>query len=357
MTRPISATIDLQAIGHNLRQVRQQAGHAKVWSVVKADAYGHGLKRIWSTLAAGTDGFALLNIEDALWLRQAGWRGPILLLEGFFDADELALCHEYGLTTSVHSDWQLAMLAASQARKPVNVYLKVNSGMNRLGFRPEEVNAVWQQLQSLAQVGEITLMAHFAKADQPGGTDGAMRLIRQAAEGLNIPRSLANSAAVLWCPETHYDWVRPGIILYGASPSANSQDIAPFGLRPAMSLRSRIIGIQHLKAGDKVGYGCRYQATKTQRIGIVATGYADGYPRTAPDTTPVWVDGVLTTLTGAVSMDMLAVDLTPCPHASIGSPVELWGGNLPVDDVAQAAGTIGYELLCALAPRVPVVTV
>ncbi|MEY8709416.1 catabolic alanine racemase DadX [Mangrovibacter phragmitis] len=357
MTRPINATIDLQAISHNLHQVRQQAGHAKVWSVVKADAYGHGLKRIWSTLASGTDGFALLNIEDALWLRQAGWHGPVLLLEGFFDAGELALCHEYGLTTCVHSNWQLAMLAASPARKPVNVYLKVNSGMNRLGFCPEEVNAVWQQLQSLAQVGEVTLMAHFAKADQPGGTGEAMRLIRQAAEGLNLPRSLANSAAVLWCPETHYDWVRPGIILYGASPSARPQDIAPFGLRPAMTLQSQIIGIQHLNAGDTVGYGCRYHATKTQRIGIVAAGYADGYPRTAPDATPVWVDGVLTTLTGAVSMDMLAVDLTPCPHANIGSPVELWGQNVPVDDVAQAAGTIGYELLCALAPRVPVVTV
>ncbi len=356
MTRPISATIDLQAISHNLRQVRQQAAHTKIWSVVKADAYGHGLKRIWQALASGTDGFALLNIEDALWLRQAGWRGPILLLEGFFDAQELALCHEYGLTTSVHSDWQLAMLAASSGKKPVNVYLKTNSGMNRLGFRPEQVNAVWQQLDSLTQVGEITLMAHFARADQPGGIDDAMVCINQAAEGLDIPRSLANSAAVLWCPEAHYDWVRPGIVLYGASPSSHPKDIAPFGLQPAMTVNSRIIAIQHLNAGDTVGYGCRYRATKKQRIGIVAAGYADGYPRTATDATPIWVDGVMTTLAGAVSMDMLAVDLTPCPHADIGSPVELWGRNVLVDDVARAAGTIGYELMCALAPRVPVVT-
>ncbi|MNZ54187.1 Alanine racemase, catabolic [compost metagenome] len=356
MSRPILAQLDLQALKNNLQIVRRAAPGSRVWSVVKANGYGHGIESIWSALSA-TDGFALLNLEEAILLRERGWKGPILLLEGFFNADELPLLDKYRLTTSVHSNWQIKALQNAKLHSPLDIYLKMNSGMNRLGFQPERVHTVWQQLRAIKNVGEMTLMAHFADAEKPDGITDAMARIEQAAEGLDCARSLSNSAATLWHPEAHYQWVRPGIVLYGASPSGQWQDIANSGLKPVMSLRSEIIGIQTLKAGDTVGYGSRYRSTGEQRIGIVAGGYADGYPRLAPTGTPVWVDGVRTGTVGTISMDMMAVDLTPCPQAGIGSPVELWGNEVKVDDVASAAGTVGYELLTALAPRVPVVTV
>ena len=313
MTRPIQASLDLQALKQNLSIVRQAAPHARVWSVVKANAYGHGIERIWSALGA-TDGFALLNLEEAITLRERGWKGPILMLEGFFHAQDLEIYDQHRLTTCVHSNWQLKALQNARLKAPLDIYLKVNSGMNRLGFQRDRVLTVWQQLRAMANVGEMTLMSHFA-------------------------------------------WVRPGIILYGASPSGQWRDIANTGLRPVMTLSSEIIGVQTLKAGERVGYGGRYTARDEQRIGIVAAGYADGYPRHAPTGTPVLVDGVRTMTVGTVSMDMLAVDLTPCPQAGIGTPVELWGKEIKIDDVAAAAGTVGYELMCALALRVPVVTV
>ena len=356
MSRPILAQLDLQALKDNLQIVRRAAPGSRVWSVVKANAYGHGIDRIWSALGA-TDGFALLNLEEAILLRERGWKGPILLLEGFFHAQDLPLLDKYRLTTSVHSNWQIKAIQDAKLHAPLDIYLKVNSGMNRLGFQPERVHTVWQQLRALKNVGEMTLMAHFADAEKPDGIADAMVRIEQAAEGLDCPRSLSNSAATLWHPEAHYNWVRPGIVLYGASPSGQWQDIANSGLKPVMTLRSEIIGVQTLKAGDTVGYGSRYWAAGEQRIGIVAGGYADGYPRIAPSGTPVWVDGVRTGTVGTVSMDMLAIDLTPCPQAGIGSPVELWGNEVKIDDVAAAAGTVGYELMCALASRVPVVTV
>ncbi len=328
MTRPVVASIDLLALRQNLQIVRRAAPGSRLWAVVKANAYGHGVARVWSALSAA-DGFALLNLEEAILLREQGWKGPILLLEGFFHADELAV---------------------------LDIYLKVNSGMNRLGFMPERVHTVWQQLRAISNVGEMTLMSHFAEAENPQGIVEPMRRIEQAAEGLDCPRSLANSAATLWHPEAHFDWVRPGIVLYGASPSGQWQDIANTGLKPVMTLRSEIIGVQNLRPGEAIGYGGLYRTTQEQRIGIVACGYADGYPRVAPSGTPVLVDGVRTTTVGRVSMDMLAVDLTPCPQAGIGAPVELWGKEIKIDDVAASSGTVGYELMCALAPRVPVVT-
>jgi len=354
MSRPVVATLDLSAMRNNLQVVRQAAPGSHVWSVVKANAYGHGLDRVWSALNT-TDGFALLNLEEAILLRERGWKGPILMLEGFFHTDELPLFDKYRLTTSLHSNWQVKALANARLNAPLDVYLKMNSGMNRLGFAAERVQSIWQQLRAIANVGQLTLMAHFADAEQPEGIIEPLARVEQAAEGLDCARSLANSAATLWHPEAHYDWVRPGIVLYGASPSGQWRDIANSGLKPVMSLRSEVIGIQNLKAGDTVGYGSRYRAMGEQRIGIVAGGYADGYPRHAPDGTPVQVEGVLTRTVGTVSMDMLAVDLTPCPQAGIGSPVELWGNEVKIDDVASAAGTVGYELMCALAPRVPVV--
>ncbi|WP_428943199.1 catabolic alanine racemase DadX [Pantoea sp. FN060301] len=353
MSRPIVATIDSSALRHNLAVARQAAPHSRLWSVVKANAYGHGIDRVWQSLA-GSDGFALLNLEEAILLRERGWKKPILLLEGFFHPDELALLDRYRLTTSVHSNWQIQALAKAKLSAPLDIYLKMNSGMNRLGFRPEQVHQVWHKLRGLENVAEMTLMAHFAEAETPEGIVAPMERIDQAAEGLDCPRSLANSAATLWHPETHYDWVRPGIILYGASPTGHWRDIASCGLKPAMTLNSEIIGIQNLKAGDAVGYGARYRAAGEQRIGVVACGYADGYPRHAPSGTPIWVDGVKTQTVGAVSMDMITVDLTPCYQAGIGSQVELWGSNVKIDEVAHASGTLGYELMCALAPRVPV---
>lgn len=356
MSRPVKASIDLSALRQNLQIVRRAAPGARVWAVVKANAYGHGLARMWQALSAA-DGYALLNLEEAILLRENGWKGPILLLEGFFHADELALLDKYRLTTSVHSNWQIKALQQAKLHAPLDIYLKVNSGMNRLGFMPERVHTVWQQLRSLTNVGEMTLMSHFAEAEDPQGIVEPMRRIEQAAEGLDCRRSLSNSAATLWHPEAHFNWVRPGIVLYGASPSGQWQDIANSGLKPAMTLSSEVIAVQTLKSGERVGYGGLYQASGEQRIGIVACGYADGYPRVAPGGTPVLVDGVRTTTVGRISMDMLAVDLTPCPQAGIGAPVELWGQEIKIDDVAAASGTVGYELMCALAPRVPVVTV
>jgi alanine racemase len=353
MSRPIVATINQQALRHNLAIVRRAAPHSRVWSVVKANAYGHGIARIWQSLAE-TDGFALLNLEEAILLRDQGWNKPILLLEGFFHEQDLPLIDRYRLTTSVHSNWQIKALANAQLSAPIDLYVKVNSGMNRLGFRPEQINGVWQKLRALKNVGDMTLMAHFADAENPEGIIEPMQRIERAAEGLSASRSLSNSACTLWHPEAHYDWVRPGIVLYGASPSGDWQDIASSGLQPVMSLTSEIIGVQQLNPGDGVGYGYRYHAQQAQRIGVVACGYADGYPRHAPSGTPVWVDGVVTHVVGAVSMDMITVDLTPCPQAGIGSKVELWGEQVKIDQVAKAAGTVGYELMCALAPRVPV---
>jgi len=353
MSRPIVASIDTSALRQNLAIARQAAPHSRLWSVVKANAYGHGIDRVWQSLA-DTDGFALLNLEEAILLREQGWKKPILLLEGFFHADELAIIDRYRLTTSVHSNWQIQALAKARLSAPLDIYVKMNSGMNRLGFQPEQVQQAWYKLRAMANVGEMTLMAHFAEAESSQGIVEPLKRIEQAAEGLACMRSLANSAATLWHPQTHHQWVRPGIILYGASPGGRWQDIAGSGLKPVMTLNSEIIGVQTLKAGDRVGYGARYQAAGEQRIGVVACGYADGYPRHAPTGTPVWVDGVQTHTVGAISMDMITVDLTPCPQAGIGSQVELWGNNIKIDDVAAASGTVGYELMCALAPRVPV---
>lgn len=353
MSRPIAATVNQQALRHNLAIVRQAASHSRIWSVVKANAYGHGIMRVWQSLAE-TDGFALLNLEEAILLREQGWNKPILLLEGFFHEDDLPLIDRYRLTTSVHSNWQIKALATANLSAPVDIYVKVNSGMNRLGFRPEQINGAWQKLRTLNNVGDMTLMAHFADAENPEGLIDPLQRIERAAEGLNCPRSLSNSACTLWHPEAHFDWVRPGIVLYGASPSGDWQDVASSGLQPVMTLNSEIIGVQQLNPGDGVGYGYRYHAQQAQRIGVVACGYADGYPRHAPTGTLVCVDGIMTTVVGAVSMDMITVDLTPCPQAGIGSKVELWGDQVKIDQVAKAAGTVGYELMCALAPRVPV---
>jgi alanine racemase len=367
MPRPIQAKIKLQALSHNLNVAKQhcQAGRnaSRVWAVVKADAYGHGLMKVWSAFKAA-DGLALLEFDQAERLRQAGYRGRILMMEGAFDEFDLKLAFERELGLVIHCQEQLDMLEtfwrelAGQSHLPkrLDLFLKFNSGMNRLGFTEKAFRVARERLKKFPALKELCLMTHFANSDIGGGTTEAQACFDRACQGYDEARSLANSAATLALPETHRQWVRPGVMLYGATPFAADQDrhsAQAFGLQAAMSLSSEIIAIQELQAGDAVGYGSSFKAERTMRIGVVACGYADGYPRHAPSGTPILVEGSRTRIVGRVAMDMLMVDLYPVPQAKLGSRVELWGDSLGIDEVALRAGTIGYELMCALAPRVP----
>ena len=352
MPRPIRATIDASALAHNLAIARRQAGGAKVWAVVKANAYGHGIERVARALE-GADGFALLDFAEALRLRDAGATKPILMLEGIFQSADVPLLARHSLTPVIHSIAQVEMLEKRALERPIEVYMKVNSGMNRLGFTADNVRIAWNALQAHPAISNVTLMTHFADADGAGGVAGQLEWFNSMTAALAGPRSLANSAALLRFPETSADWVRPGIMLYGCSPFAD-RSAADLGLRPVMTLASEIIALQHLGPGERIGYGFGFEARRAMRIGIVACGYADGYPRHAPSGTPVLVAGQRTCTVGRISMDMLCVDLTHLPDATIGTPATLWGAGLSADEVAASAGTVSYELLCALAARVPV---
>jgi alanine racemase len=359
MPRPLHATIHLEAMHHNLGRARACTPASKVWAVVKANAYGHGLERGMRGFAQA-DGLALIETENALRLRELGWVKPILLLEGIFDASDIPLLAEHNMNSTVHCLEQIKMLEYTSLYRPIDVHLKMNTGMNRLGFRPEAVRAAHARLRAIPGIRNSTLRTHFANADELEhprlSIAEQVRRFREGAEGLPGERSLSNSGGVLHqaelVKELQNDWVRPGIMLYGGTPGGRSAK--DYGLLPTMTLRSEIIGIQQLRAGDTVGYGSRFEASGPMTVGVVACGYADGYPRHAGHGTPVLVDGVRTTLVGRVSMDMMTVDLTPVANARVGSKVTLWGDGLPIDEVAQAAGTIGYELMCALAPRVRV---
>jgi len=359
MPRPLSATIHLDSMQHNLARARACAPQAKVWAVVKANAYGHGLERAMRGFAQA-DGLALVELENAVWLRQNGWIKPILLLEGFFEPSDVPLLAEHNINPAVHNIEQVKMLEYTQLYRPIDVHLKMNTGMNRLGFTPSEYAAAFKRLRAIPGVRHITHMTHFANADElehPRLTMAEqVRRFQYGAGELPGERSLSNSGGVLHGSELgdalRNDWVRPGIMLYGGTPGGRSA--LDYGLRPTMTLRSEIIGIQRIGAGDTVGYGSRFEAEGPMTVGVVACGYADGYPRHAPHGTPVVVEGRRTTLIGRVSMDMMTVDLSQVPNARVGSKVLLWGDGLPIDEVAQAAGTIGYELMCALAPRVRV---
>jgi alanine racemase len=365
MSRPLEALIHLDALRHNLQRVRDFAPDARVWSVVKANAYGHGLKRAFEGLRA-SDGFALLNIDEAQTLRDLDWRGPILLLEGVFEARDLEWCSRLNLWHVVHRPEQIDWLAIHKTEWPHRVFLKMNTGMNRLGFTPPAFRQAWTRLNALTQVEEVSLMTHFSDADSPRGIAHQMAVFNEATSDLDGERSLCNSAGILrhaQDPAVRGDWVRPGVMLYGASPDHPEHLAADWALQPAMTLRSRVISVQHLQAGDTVGYGSRYTASAPTRVGVVACGYADGYPRHAPDGTPVLVNGQRAPLIGRVSMDMICVDLSHLPEAGTGSEVTLWGRgpvhqghptSLGIDEVASHCGTIGYELMCAVAPRVPV---
>ncbi len=354
VSRPLYAQINLAALRGNLARARELAPGTQVLAVVKANAYGHGLARIVPALE-DADGLALVEPDVALELRERHYTRRILLLEGFFAETELLEFAQRRLATVVHDQEQVRMLETAILARPLEVFVKVNVGMNRLGFRPEQVSGVCQRLAAAPSVAALRLMMHFARADEDDGIREPLALFEAACKGLPYPRSLANSAGIVRFAEVGGDYVRPGIMLYGATPFL--YDTAEMlGLKPVMTLRSQLIAVQELKVNESVGYGATYTASRAHRVGVVACGYADGYPRHAPNGTPVLVCGRKVRLAGRPSMDMIVVDLTDVPEARVGSPVVLWGEGLPVDDVANAAATVGYELLCAVAPRVPHVT-
>lgn len=372
MTRPIRAEISISALQHNYAVAKATAPNSKAFAVVKANAYGHGLARVARALKHA-DGFATLELDSAIQLRKLGIDAPILMLEGFFGRDEINVFAHHDFATTIRDLETAKLLADADLNKPLDVFLKFNTGMNRLGIAGPMTGFAIETAATHKNFGAVTLMTHFATADGPQGISDQLKAFADivnhakpvfARANKSFGTSVANSASLLRFQKTHLDWVRPGIMLYGSSPFAD-RSAEDLNLKPVMTLRSEIIGVQNIEHGESVGYGATYTAEKKMRIGVVACGYADGYPRHAPGTnaqgTPVIVAGKRTRTIGRVSMDMLAVDLTDIPHAKLGADVLLWGGDahngLSVDEVAAAAGTISYELLCALANRVPVVEV
>lgn len=357
--RPLVAHIDLDALRHNYQVACRCAPHSRSVAVIKADAYGHGAVACARALEGDVPAFAVACIEEAISLRQGGITKPIVLLEGIFSADELTLVDEYGFWMSLHAEWQVAALLAYSPRQPIAVWLKVDSGMHRLGFTPAQATTVWQQLAQAPQVADMHLMSHFATADaqEEDYFNQQMTVLKQLAETLDAPLCLANSPAILAQPAAHGDWNRPGVMLYGSNP-LDIANAATLQLQPVMSLRSEIIALRELEVGEPVGYGGRWRAAQRSRIAVVACGYGDGYDRHARDGTPVLVNGQRCPLAGKVSMDMLTVDVTDVPDAAIGSEVVLWGKAssgevLTVDEVARHCATISYTLLTGVLPRAP----
>ncbi|MDR1855205.1 MAG: alanine racemase [Azoarcus sp.] len=341
--RPSRALIDLDALRHNYRLARERHG-GRAFAVVKANAYGHGVLPCVRALAGEADGFAVAFIDEARALRDSGIVAPILLLEGVFDTAELIDAARLDLWPAVHHRAQIEMIEKAVLPAPLYVWLKVNSGMNRCGFLPGAVHQAWKRLVVSGKTKHIGFMTHFARADEPDCpvTGEQIRVFDEATHNLPGERSMANSGAILAWPGARRDWARPGIMLYGADPLPREGN----GLQPVMTLESRVVAVRELALGEPLGYGGRFIAPRPTRVGLVAIGYADGYPRSAPDGTPVAVDGLYATIAGRVSMDMLTVDLTDLPDAGVGSEVELWGARVPVNRVAQGVNTISYELLC-----------
>ncbi len=362
MPRPLIATISIAAMRHNLTVAKSLHPDTKLWAVIKAHAYGHGLENGMRGFEAA-DGLALIELESAVQLRAWGWKKPILLLEGFFEPTDLLTVVQHGLEICIHCDEQIAMLeraklSPSLSSLNLNVHLKMNTGMNRLGFMPTAYAMAYRRLRAIPGIRNITFMTHFANADvlQDPRLPVAEQWrrfqsgIADISDREQTEQCVANSAIHMLHPEIKSDWARPGIMLYGGMP--DTQTAQKFDLLPAMTLHSEIVAIQSISAGESIGYGSSYTAQQAMTVGVIACGYADGYPRHAPNGTPILVDGIKTQMIGRVSMDMITVDLTAIPHARVGSPVTLWGTSLPIDEVASVAGTIGYELMCALAPRV-----
>ncbi|MBT3147154.1 alanine racemase [Neptunomonas phycophila] len=354
MGRAARAVINLPAILNNYRLAKSLAAGAKAVAVVKADAYGHGATRVARFLEADADAFGVACIEEAMELRAAGIKKPILLLEGFFTADELPVIAEQNFWTSLHRAEQVEMIRNTDLSTPINVWLKMDSGMHRLGIEPEHFADTYQQLSSLSQVNEVVLMSHLACADEldSSHTRHQIDTFNSAVIGIDAPHSIANSPATLAWPELHRDWIRPGLMMYGASPFSESVEAAS-QLQCAMTLETEVIAIHTIQPGESVGYGATFTCERTTKVGTVAIGYGDGYSRHAGSGTPVFVNGQRTHIIGRVSMDMCTVDLTDLQDVSVGSRVELWGSELSVNEVAEHSGTIPYTLFTGVTKRVP----
>ncbi len=357
MPRPISVTIHMEALRHNLARMREAAHGRDVWAVVKANAYGHGLNNAVAAFA-DADGLATIDICDAVRARGCGWKKRILLLEGFFEKDDIKDLEKYAIETVVHSQWMIDVLRNAAPLKNVRVHIKVNSGMNRLGFLPLEVPAVQRMLASIKGCEVMGVVTHFANAEpsylaeRPASVQKQLTRLGPLSQ-LEAGVGLGKNAAILFIQEVNGDAVRAGLVMIGVRPDSHITS-KELNIRPAMTLAAKIIAVQEIAPGEAVGYGSRWIAKRASRIGVVACGYADGYPRSMPDGAPVWVEGRRAPLVGSVSMDMLEIDITDVPEADVGSLVELWGEHIGVNELAGLVGTIGYELLCALAPRVPV---
>jgi alanine racemase len=357
MSGPIpQVVIDLDALRHNLGVVRARAPGSRVMAVIKANGYGHGMRRVALALGAA-DALAVARVGEGAQLRDAGIAQRVVVLEGGFDAQDIAEAAGRGLDLVFHHEEQLALLAAARPVRPVRAWLKVDTGMHRLGFALEAAAPAHARLAALSHSGApVGLMTHFASADDPAdpATQAQLDAFGPLARRLAVPVSISNSAGVLGFPQAHGDWVRPGLMLYGASPFVGGRGV-DLGLRPVMTLRSRLIAVNRYRRGERVGYGGTYCCPEDMPVGVVAVGYGDGYPRHAPSGTPVLVDGVRVPLIGRVSMDMISVDLRACPGARLGDPAVLWGEGLPVEEIAERAGTIPYQLTCAVTGRVAVV--
>ena len=351
MSRPAKVVINLSALRHNFSRIRTIAPDSRVMAIVKADAYGHGLVRIAQSLEQA-DAFGVACLEEARELRQAKIQQRIILLEGPYSGEELTKISQLGLDMVVHDLSQVEMLEQNQLNKPVCIWLKLDTGMHRLGFSPDLASEALARLEQSAGVKEIRLMTHLASANnrEDPMTRKQLQCFSQFNENMSLEKTIANSAGILAFPDAHVDWVRPGIMLYGVSPFSDSNG-SQEGLKPVMTLQSRLITVRALKAGDPVGYGATWRCPEDMSVGVVAAGYGDGYPRHAESGTPVLVNGKRVELIGRASMDMLTVDLRSQSQAKTGDPVVLWGEGLPVEEVANHAGTIPYEVLCAVHKR------
>lgn len=356
MTRPTFVHINQTALRYNAQRVRSVAPGKKIIAMVKANAYGHGLNTIAETLHDSVDAFGVACLSEAMRIRNAGVQTPVLLMQGFFSDDELSVAVDQNFHVVIHSENQLQRFLQAKLTKPLAVWLKINTGMNRLGVPTEAVQAAYAALSACSHVKPLRLMTHFANADDPADPSTQQQFDRftRVTKKYSDETSLGNSATILAWPDFAGDWVRPGIMLFGVSPliKHTGQD---HDLKPVMTLRSRLMSIQAAQKGDRIGYGGVWTCPNAMKIGIVAIGYGDGYPRHAPSGTPVLVNGQRVPLVGRVSMDMLAVDLSGIPAAKVGDSVTLWGDGLPVEVIAEQAGTIAYELLCSLTRRVEVI--
>ncbi|MCP3671426.1 MAG: alanine racemase [Gammaproteobacteria bacterium] len=347
------AFIDLSALEHNLQRVRQAAPQSQMMVMLKANAYGHGMLTVANTLQ-DADAVAVARVGEGLTLRQAGVTIPIVILEGCFDSQELVQAAENNLQLVIHEPGQINILQQQTLTNPIQCWLKVDTGMHRLGFPVADALNAFRALSECSGVADgVRLMTHLSNADEPDDpeTDHQIRLMRPLVEQIGAPGSIANSGAILNWPESHLDWVRPGIMLYGASPF-NGRSGVDDGLRPVMTLQSSLIAISNFSKGDGVGYAKSWICPENMPVGVVAIGYGDGYPRHAPSGTPVLLNGELVPLIGRVSMDMITVDLRSQPDAATGDRVTLWGRGLPAETIAQYAGTISYELFCGVTSRV-----